>query len=142
VELRIHSHRLEYIVIDRQLASSSKEESKYRTYELMAAELIGNATTGLELLVVLSDYYQMPAQYTFEKSVRETFNTSTGRLVVPVLPHVDSRTSDLIQVSDLLTSTFTFPFRAALGQLHIHGYGRPRTRDSTVTMKSPCPGSA
>jgi hypothetical protein len=141
----------EYIVLDRELTSIAKEESKYRTYELMAADLIRNATTGSELLVVLSDYYQMPAKYTFEKTVREAVNTSTGRLVVPVLLHVDSRTSDLIQVSDMLTSTFTFPFRAAAalaswnsvkgqfsryarsklgspgiapGQLRIHGYGR------------------
>jgi hypothetical protein len=68
-----------------------------------------------ELLSVMADNYSTPDHVLFEEDLRAAVNRQLRRLAVVSVCRLDSRSSDGLQVADLLTSAIAFEFRQAQG---------------------------
>jgi hypothetical protein len=89
--------------------------SPWSAYEKLAKQLLLGSIRPRELLVVLADNYSTPLNVAFEQDVRAAVNKKLGRLAVVSVCRLDSKTTDALQIVDLLTSAVAFEFRQAAG---------------------------
>lgn len=68
-----------------------------------------------ELAAVMADNYSTPAHVLFEEDLRAAVNRRLDRLALVSVVRLDSRSSDGLQLADLLTSAVAFEFRASVG---------------------------
>ncbi len=103
-------------VADRQVADPIQRfGSSWAAYSKLAEQLILASVRPNELVSVLADNYSTPDHILFEEDVRENVNRRLGRLAVVACCRLDSKSSDGLQVADLLTSAVAHEFRAATG---------------------------
>lgn len=84
-------------------------------YGKLAEQLLVAATRQTELVAVLADNYSTPRHVLFEETLRSAVNRRLHRLAVVSVVRLDSRSSDGLQVVDLLTSSIAFEFRVDCG---------------------------
>lgn len=84
-------------------------------YAKLAEQLIVAAMHPGEVIAVLADNYSTPDDVLFEQALRASVNRRLDRLAVVSACRLDSRSSDGLQMVDLLTSAITFEFRQAAG---------------------------
>ncbi|HUN78392.1 MAG TPA: DUF3800 domain-containing protein [Solirubrobacteraceae bacterium] len=89
--------------------------SPWSAYEKLAKQLLLGSIRPRELLVVLADNYSTPQNVAFEQDVRAAVNKKLGRLGVVSVCRLDSKSTDALQIVDLLTSAVAFEFRQAAG---------------------------
>jgi hypothetical protein len=89
--------------------------SHWLAYERLAKQLLLGTIRPRELLVVLADNYSTPDSVVFERDVRTAVNKRLGRLGVVSVCRLDSKSTDGLQIVDLLTSAVAFEFRQAAG---------------------------
>lgn len=89
--------------------------SHWLAYERLAKQLLLGTIRPRELLVVLADNYSTPDDVFFERDVRTAVNKHLGRLGVVSVCRLDSKSTDGLQIVDLLTSAVAFEFRQAAG---------------------------
>ena len=89
--------------------------TQWDAYGKLAEQLVHAITAPDEILTVLADNYSTPSDVRFESTLRRTANGRMGRLAVASVVRLDSRTTDGLQLVDLLTSSVAFEFRAAAG---------------------------
>lgn len=88
----------------------------YGAYEGVATRLLVNAAvTRPGLISAVADSYSTPEGVTFEENVQTSVNSALGELRIASLIRMDSRSSDLLQLTDLITSIIGFEFRADAG---------------------------
>lgn len=103
-------------VADREQADPVERfGTPWDAYAKLAEQLLVGAIRQDELLTVLADNYSSPDDVLFEQEVRAGVNRRLGRLAVVSVCRLDSRSSDGLQVADLLTSAAAHEFRAAAG---------------------------
>ena len=73
-----------------------------------------------EIVTVLADNYSTPPEIEFELNVTRRVNRRLGRLAVANFIRLDSRSTDGLQVADLLTSAVGFEFRQTAGLAGAH----------------------
>lgn len=84
-------------------------------YEKLAEQLVVAAIRPPELMTLLADNYSTPDDVLFEQTIRANVNRRLHRLAVVSVCRLDSRSSDGLQVVDLLTSACALEFRIAKG---------------------------
>lgn len=89
--------------------------SQWDAYLKLAEQLVTAVMHPDELLTVLADNYSTPDSVLFEEDLRESVNRRLNRLAVVSVCRLDSRSSDGLQLADLLTSATAFEFRADAG---------------------------
>ncbi len=89
--------------------------TQWDAYAKLAEQLVHGVTAPDELLTILADNYSTPQDVLFEPTLRRSVNRRMHRLTVTSVVRLDSRTSDGLQLVDLLTSAIAFEFRAANG---------------------------
>lgn len=87
----------------------------YGAYEGVATRLLVNAATRPGLISAVADNYSAPDGVTFEENVQTSVNSALGELKIASLIRLDSRSTDLLQLTDLITSIIGFEFRANAG---------------------------
>jgi hypothetical protein len=68
-----------------------------------------------EIVTVLADNYSTPAHVSFEEELKFEVNRRLGRLAVASVCRLDSKSTDGLQLVDLLTSAIAFEFKEAAG---------------------------
>jgi len=81
----------------------------------LAEQLLVGSVRPYEIVTVLADNYSTPPEVEFELVVTQRVNTRLGRLAVANFIRLDSRSTDGLQIADLLTSAVGFEFRQAAG---------------------------
>jgi Protein of unknown function (DUF3800) len=89
--------------------------SHWLAYEKLAKQLLLGTIRKRELLVVLADNYSTPDNVVFEQDVRAAVNGQLKRLGIVSVCRLDSKSTDALQIVDLLTSAVAFEFRQAAG---------------------------
>jgi hypothetical protein len=103
-------------VADRQQHDPvSRFGTPWAAYQRLAEQLILGSISQREILTVLADNYSTPAHVMFEEDLKRDVNRRLGRLGVLNVCRLDSRSTDALQVVDLLTSAVTFEFRQSAG---------------------------
>ena len=103
-------------VADRNVADPIVRWGTQRdAYAKMTEQLIIASVSGLEVVTVLADQYSTPRYVTFEENVRSAVIRRLGRLAAVSVTRLDSRSSDGLQVTDLVTSSIAHEFRSEVG---------------------------
>jgi hypothetical protein len=103
-------------VADRSTADPVERfGSTWAAYSKLAEQLVVAALHPDELVTILADNYSTPDAILFEEELRESVNRRLRRLAVVAALRLDSRSSDGLQIADLLTSAIAFEFRAQAG---------------------------
>ena len=89
--------------------------SPWAAYGKLAEQLVLASMHPEELISVMADNYSTPDEILFEEALRGSVNRRLQRLAVVFVCRLDSRSSDGLQLVDLLTSATAFEFRAAAG---------------------------
>jgi hypothetical protein len=84
-------------------------------YAKLAEQLVVACLKPSELVSVMADNYSTPDEVLFEEDLRASVNRRLRRLAVVSVCRLDSRSSDGLQVVDLLTASVAFEFRANAG---------------------------
>lgn len=103
-------------VADRDVADPvTRFGTQWDAYEKMAEQMVTASIKPGELLTVLADNYSTPDEVLFEQTLRANINRRLRRLAVVSVCRLDSKSSDGLQVADLLTSACALEFRIAAG---------------------------
>lgn len=113
-------------VADRDVADPVERfGNHWAAYSRLAAQLLVASIRPSEIVFVLADNYSAPDGVSMEAEIRDMVNTRFGRLAVPSVCRLDSRSADPLQAVDLLTSAVAFEFRQAAG---LAGTKSPKAR--------------
>jgi hypothetical protein len=103
-------------VVDRQQDDPvARFGSTWKAYEKLACQLLHGNIKRRELVTVLADNYSTPPNVFFEKDVKRDVNGRFDRLAVTNVCRLDSRSTDGLQLVDLLLGAVLFEFKAAVG---------------------------
>jgi len=103
-------------VADTSIANPvDRFETHWRAYERLAEQLLVGSIRPYEIVTVLADNYSTPPEVEFELVVTQRVNKRLNRLAIANLIRLDSRSTDGLQVVDLLTSAVGFEFRQSVG---------------------------
>lgn len=103
-------------VADRDVADPVERfGTQWDAYGKLAEQLVVAATHPGELVSVMADNYSTPDHILFEEDLKAAVNTRLRRLAVVTVCRLDSKSSDGLQLADLLTSSTAFEFRASVG---------------------------
>jgi hypothetical protein len=89
--------------------------SHWEAYAKLAEQLVVAALHPSELMSLMADNYSTPDYIVFEEQLRTRVNARVERLGVVSVCRLDSKSSDGLQLADLLTSAVAFEFRAESG---------------------------
>lgn len=103
-------------VVDREASDPLvRFGSHWLAYEKLSKQLLLGTIRPRELLVVLADNYSTPDMVSFERDIRAAVNKQLKRLAVVSVCRLDSKTTDALQIADLLTSAVAHEFRQEAG---------------------------
>jgi len=83
----------------------------HRAYEWLAAEVLHDAIGEHEIATVLADHLSTPPGVRFERDVAATVNARRGRLAIATVSRFDSRSTDGLQLVDLLLGAAALDLR-------------------------------
>ncbi len=89
--------------------------SDWDAYGKIAEQLVVASVHPDELVALMADNYSTPDTVLFEEDLRAAVNRRLKRLALTSVVRLDSRSSDGLQVVDLLTSAVAHEFRANAG---------------------------
>ena len=90
-------------------------DSSWDAYSKLAEQLVVASLHSDQLMSLMADNYSTPDSVLFEEELRMRVNRRLHRLAVVSVCRLDSRSSDGLQLADLLTSAVTYEFRATAG---------------------------
>lgn len=96
--------------IDKRSDYFKKEfhSDPFFAYEQMAQHLLKGNLRKNEVLVVLADNIITPKRSKFEVNIKNQINSEFQRLAIAGVCRLDSRTNDLLQLTDLLTGSINY----------------------------------
>lgn len=101
---------------DRHVADPvARFGSQWDAYGKLAEQLLVAVTQPYELVSVMADNYSTPDHVLFEEDLRAAVNRRLHRLAMVSVCRLDSKSSDGLQIVDLLTSAVAHEFRSAAG---------------------------
>ena len=85
--------------------------ARERAYEKLAATVLGEVIDDEEIVAILADGRSTSPHVDFERDVAKTINELRDRLAVASVCRIDSRSTDALQVVDLLLGATTLDLR-------------------------------
>jgi len=82
-----------------------------KAYEALAAEILGETIDDEEIVSVIADRRSTPRKVTFELDVARSVNLARERLAVATVCRLDSRSTDALQLVDLMLGAAAFDLR-------------------------------
>ncbi|MFH1111685.1 MAG: DUF3800 domain-containing protein [Patescibacteria group bacterium] len=87
----------------------------WQAYEDISIRVIESSIGPNEILTVIADHVTVPRDVRFEVNVKRKINEDAGRLAIAGVARFDSRSNDLLQISDLLIGAITYDLKLATG---------------------------
>lgn len=90
-------------------------KNPWLAYEQITLKLLDAALSNHEITVLIADYVTTPRGIRFEVDVKKNFNNTKKRLALAGVCRFDSRSNDLLQLTDLLIGAITYDIKFKKG---------------------------
>ncbi len=87
------------------------DEDPWIAYEKITLKLLDAALAPHEILILIADHVTTPKEIRFEVHTKRNFNSSKNRLALAGVSRFDSRSNDLLQLTDLLVGSITYDLK-------------------------------
>lgn len=103
------------IIINKATINFEKEfeNNPYKAYEEFTKELLRSNIKDNEVLTVLADYMTVPQNIKFEIDIKHSINKELNRLAISGVHRIDSKGTNLIQITDLLLGAVIYDYKFA-----------------------------
>ncbi len=91
------------------------DENPWLAYEQITLKLLDVALSKHEIIILIADYVTTPKEIRFEVDVKKYFNSIKKRLSLAGVCRFDSRSNDLLQLTDLLIGAITYDIKFKKG---------------------------
>lgn len=85
--------------------------NEWQAYEDITLKLMDAVLAEHEILVLIADYITTPNNVKYEVNVKKIFNDNKKRLAISGVCRFDSKSNDLLQVTDLLIGAITYDLK-------------------------------
>ncbi len=87
----------------------------WRAYEDISIRVLKSALSSDEILIVIADYVPAPKDIKFEVNVNRRVNDELKRLAIAGVCRFDSKSNDLLQLTDLLVGAINYDLKLTTG---------------------------
>ncbi|MDO8676502.1 MAG: DUF3800 domain-containing protein [Candidatus Azambacteria bacterium] len=87
----------------------------WQAYEDISIRVIQSNISQNEILTIIADHVTVPKDIKFEVNVKRKINDALGRLSVAGVARFDSKSNDLLQLTDLMIGAVTYDLKFAAG---------------------------
>lgn len=93
----------------------SFDKNPWWAYEQITLKLLGATLSNHEIIILIADYVTTPREIRFEVNVKKHFNSAIKRLALAGVCRFDSKSNDLLQLTDLLIGAITYDIKLKKG---------------------------
>ena len=90
-------------------------KNPWLAYEQITLKLLDVALASHEIIVLIADYVTTPKEIRFEVDIKKDFNGTKKRLALAGVCRFDSKSNDLLQITDLLIGAITYDIKFKKG---------------------------
>lgn len=87
----------------------------WKAYEDISIKLIKAALPPNEILILIADYITTPNDVKFEVNVKRRINENQSRLAMAGVCRFDSKSNDLLQLTDIIIGSINYDIKLSLG---------------------------
>ena len=91
------------------------DKNPWLAYQQITLKLLGAVLSNHEIIVLIADYVTTPKEIRFEVDVKKYFNLANKRLALAGVCRFDSKSNDLLQLTDLLIGAITYDIKFKKG---------------------------
>ncbi len=91
------------------------DKNPWLAYEQITLKLLDVALSNQEIIVLIADYVTTPKDIKFEINTKKNFNVKKERLALAGVCRFDSKSNDLLQITDLLIGAITYDVKLKKG---------------------------
>lgn len=91
------------------------DKNPWLAYEQITLKLLDVALSNQEIIVLIADYVTTPKDIKFEVNTKKNFNAKKKRLALAGVCRFDSKSNDLLQITDLLIGAITYDVKYKKG---------------------------
>lgn len=91
------------------------DKNPWLAYEQITLKLLGAVLSNHEIIILIADYVTTPKEIRFEVDVKKHFNQANKRLALAGVCRFDSKSNDLLQLTDLLIGAVTYDIKLKKG---------------------------
>lgn len=85
----------------------------WKAYEDISVKVLKSAIHADEIIIVVADHVTTPKEIRFEVNVKRRINQGFGRLAVAGVSRFDSRSNDILQLTDLMIGAINYDLKLA-----------------------------
>lgn len=89
--------------------------NEWKAYEDITLKLMDIVLSEHEILILIADHITTPDNIRYEVNIKKIFNNSNKRLSIAGVCRFDSKSNDLLQVTDLLIGAVTYDLKLRTG---------------------------
>ena len=90
-------------------------KNPWLAYEQITLKLLDVALASHEIIILIADYVTTPREIRFEVDIKRNFNSPKRRLALAGVCRFDSKSNDLLQITDLLIGAITYDIKFEKG---------------------------
>ena len=87
------------------------DKNPWLAYEQITLKLLGATLANQEIIILIADHVTTPREIRFEVDVKKHFNVANRRLALAGVCRFDSKSNDLLQLTDLLIGAITYDIK-------------------------------
>jgi len=87
----------------------------WQAYEDISMRVLKSAIPHNEILIVVADYVTTPKDIKFEVNLKRRINDEFGRLAIAGVCRFDSKSNDLLQLTDLIIGAINYDLKLSTG---------------------------
>ena len=89
--------------------------SPWKAYENISIRVLKSAISLNEILIVIADYVTTPRDIRFEVNIKRRINKELNRLAIAGVCRFDSKTNNLLQLTDLMIGAINYDLKLSTG---------------------------
>jgi hypothetical protein len=90
-------------------------DNEWKAYEDITLKLMNVVLADQEILILIADHVVTPEKIKYEVNIKKVFNQNKKRLSIAGVCRFDSKSNDLLQVTDLLIGAITYDLKKQAG---------------------------
>lgn len=99
--------------------SATYSGNHWQAYEDISVKVIKASIAPNEVLIIIADHVTTPKNVRFEVSVKKRLNSELYRLAIAGVCRFDSKSNDLLQMTDLLIGAINYDLKRDLGLIGV-----------------------